>query len=65
MNPVQAIRKVAQIEARLQAKPTQRTVPPKPPTRVAGKSEAVNDPSKMSTEDFIAWRNKQIQSNSR
>ena len=65
MTPIQAIRKVAQLEARLQQKPTQRTVPPKPPTRVAGNSEAVKDPSKMSTNEFIAWRNKQVQSNSR
>lgn len=62
LNPVQAIRKVAQIEAQLAAKPMTKTVPPRPPTRVSGNSEAVKDPNKMTTEEWIEWRNRQIQS---
>jgi len=65
LTPIQAVRKVAQIEGRLSQKPTSRSVPPKPPTRVSGNSEAVKDPTKMSTDEFMAWRNKQVQSNSR
>jgi len=65
LTPIQAVRKVAQIEGRLGQKPTSRSVPPKPPTRVSGNSEAVKDPTKMSTDEFMAWRNKQVQSNSR
>ena len=64
MNPIQAIRKVAQIENKFQPKQS-RSIPPKPPTRVSGNSEAVKDPSKMSTEEFIAWRNQSIQSRQR
>ena len=59
LTPVQAIRKVAQIEGKLNSRPQTKSVPPKPPTRVAGNSEAVQDPSKMSTEEFMAWRNRQ------
>lgn len=62
MSPVQAIRKVAQIEGRLAQRPTSKTVPPRPPTRVSGNSEAVQDPNKMSTAEWMEWRNKQIQS---
>ena len=61
MNPVQAIRKVAQIEQMLSAKggPAGKP-PPKPPTKLKGNSEAVRNPADMSTEEYIAWRNKTL-----
>ena len=58
MNPVQAIRRVAQIEANLAKKPMNAAPPPKPPSKVSGNSGAVKDPSKMSMAEFMAWRNK-------
>lgn len=61
LDPVSAIRKVAQIEARLSAKPVaSQKAPPKPPSRVKGNSEAVSDPSKMSTDEWMEWRNRQL-----
>lgn len=59
MSPVQAVKRVAQIEAQLNNKPVSHKSPPKPPSRVSGNSEAVKDPSKMSTEEWMAWRNAQ------
>lgn len=60
MNPVQAIRKVAQIEATLAAKPVPGAVPPAPPTTLSGKNDAVQDPHKMTTAEWMEWRNKQV-----
>lgn len=61
MSPVQAIRKVAQLEARLTAKPAApRNVPPAPPSKAKGAAEAVKDPSRMSTAEWMEWRNKQL-----
>lgn len=60
MNPVQAIRKVAQIEASLAAKPMPSPVAPAPPTTLSGKADAVKDPSKMTTDEWMEWRNQQV-----
>jgi len=60
MTPVQAIKRVAQIEAQLNNKPVTSRQPPKPPSRVSGNSEAVKDPSKMTTSEWMAWRNAQV-----
>jgi chromosome segregation ATPase len=59
MSPVQAVKRVAQIEAQLNNKPVSQKSPPKPPSRVSGNSEAVKDPRKMSTDEWMAWRNAQ------
>jgi hypothetical protein len=61
LNPVQAIRKVAQIEAKLAAKPVASKQPPAPPSKAKGSAEAVKDSSKMSTAEWMAWRNSNIQ----
>lgn len=62
MSPVQAIKKVAQIEAQLASKPIKSHSLPKPPSKVSGNSESVKDPEKMSVDDWLKWRNNQIQS---
>lgn len=59
LTPIQAIRKVAQIEAKFGEK-RKPNVPPPPPSRVSGNSEAVQDPQKMSTSEWMEWRNRQI-----
>lgn len=61
LNPVQAIRKVAKIEQMLTAKggPAGKS-PPKPPTKLKGNSEAVKNPADMSTDEYIAWRNRTL-----
>ena len=63
MNPVQAIKAVAQLEAKLSEAPRKAgSAPPRPPTRVKGKAESVTDPSKLSTEDWMEWRQRQLNS---
>ena len=59
MSPVQAIREVAKLELMLgQGKPQNPTPPPPPPaTDIRGKSDVSVNPAKMTTEDYIAWRN--------
>lgn len=60
MNPVQAVRKVAQIEAKLASKPAKSVSPGKPPTRLRGNSDTAKDPEKMTTSEWLEWRNAQI-----
>lgn len=61
MSPVKAIREIARIEQLVTAKaPATTKVAPKPPARVKGNSEAVKDPNKMSTDEWMAWRNRQL-----
>ena len=60
MTPIQAIRKVAEIEGRLAAKPAPTNLPPKPPSKLGGQSNAVTDPTKMSTAEFMKWREAQL-----
>lgn len=62
MNPVQAIKTVAAIENKLAAKPQVSRMPPRPPTKLTGNSEAVKDPEKMSTDEWLAWRRGQLAS---
>ncbi len=61
MSPVQAIREVALLEAKLGNGAPQSPKPPPPPpaTDIRGKSDVRADPRKMSTEQYIAWRNEQ------
>lgn len=64
MTPTQAVREVTLIEAKLKAAPPREVRnPPKPPSTVGGSgAEAMKDPDKMTTEEWLAWRNRQIQS---
>lgn len=64
MGPLQAAREITLLEARLKAAPPQQVrTPPKPPSTVTeGTSEAVTDPSKMTTEQWMKWRNAKLQS---
>ena len=66
LTPNQAIRKVASLEAQLMKKPSAApSVPPKPVTKVRGRNDAGKDPSKMSTEEFIRWRNANVEKHKR
>ena len=63
MTPVQAIREVAKLEYMLgQGKPQNPNTPPPPPpaTDIRGTSDVSVNPTKMSTEEYIAWRNEQM-----
>lgn len=62
MNPVQAVKQVARIEAQLASKPAKSHSLPKPPTKVSGNSESAKDPEKMSVDEWLTWRNHQIKS---
>lgn len=58
MSPSQAIRKMATIEASLTAAPPTATrMPPKPPSTLKGTADVSKDPSKMSTAEWMKWRN--------
>lgn len=62
MTPVQAIKEVARIEAKLAKKPMQAGQrPPAPPTTLKGNSEAAPNPQKMTTSEWMAWRTRQLQ----
>jgi len=59
MSPLAAVRAIAKLEAKFEAKTqTNPNTPPPPPSRVKGKGGAEKDPSKMSIDEFMAWRNK-------
>lgn len=60
MSPVQAIKHVAKLEGQLSAKPKASNPLPKPPSKVSGNSEAAPNPQKMSTAEWMEWRNAQI-----
>lgn len=56
MSPVQAVKEIARLEDKLSAKAKSVTQAPEPATSVKGKTEAVKDPQKMTTEEWMAWR---------
>lgn len=59
-SPAMVYRMMAKYEQEADApKPVKQTAKPKPPTPVKGKSVTKSDPAKMSTEEYVAWRNKQ------
>lgn len=61
MDPVKAIKAVAKLESQVTAKPLKASNPlPKPPSKLAGNSEAAKDPSKMTTAEWMEWRNSQV-----
>ena len=63
MTPVQAIREVAKLEVMLaQGRPQNpnNRPPPPPATDIRGTSDVSVNPSKMTTEQYIKWRNEQI-----
>ena len=60
MSPMQAIKRVTQLEAMVAKQPPGTAqVAPRPPSTLKGSAGAVKDPSKMSTDDWMKWRNKQ------
>lgn len=60
MSPVQAIRKVVEIEGRMKRSAAAKKPPPPPPSTVGGAAEVRQDPQKMSTEEWMAWRRSQM-----
>jgi hypothetical protein len=60
MSPVKAIKEIAKLESKLQAKPATTTKAPPPPTDISGKAEATSGPPKDINE-WMRWRAQQLQ----
>lgn len=63
MSPTQAAREFGKLEARLSVQAAKRavsTAPPPPPKMSAVEPEIEKDPDKMSTNDWLKWREKQL-----
>ncbi len=61
LSPYQQVRELTLLEARLTAKPEpKQTSAPEPISPVGGNQPAQADPSKMSIEEWMNWRNSQI-----
>ena len=59
--PVQAARELGKLEAKLSApKPVATKAPPPPPRIEATEPAVEKDPDKMSDEEWLKWRNKQV-----
>lgn len=60
LDPVSTIRKVAELELSLKAKPAAKpTPPPPPPSKVQGKGPAVKPIEKMSMAEYVEYRRQQ------
>lgn len=58
LDPVSTLREVFKLEQKFERQPQSSTAPPPaPPSKLSGVSEQAKDPRKMTTEEFIAWRN--------
>jgi hypothetical protein len=63
LNPVAAARELGRIEATLTTpQPKKTTQAPEPPKTVAGKDTATKDMERMSTDEWMKFRNKQVRS---
>lgn len=62
MSPIQAVRAITAIESKFASKPKETRIPPKPPSRVSGNSEATVNPDDLPVDEWIKWRNKQVHS---
>ena len=62
MGPIQAVREITAIESKFNARPVETRVPPKPPSKVSGNSEATVNPDDLPVDEWIKWRNKQVHS---
>lgn len=60
MTPVQVGKRMAELEAMVRPAKPSKPPPPRPPSTVSGASEATPDPSKMSTQEWMAWRNSNL-----
>lgn len=60
MSPIQAVKEIARIEAKLSKPAKKLTQAPPPPSQVTGKAESVKDPTNMSIEEWMSWRNSQV-----
>lgn len=66
--PIQAARELGRLEAKLaepKPKPVVTKAPPPPPKIEASEPEAERDPDKMSVDEWLKWRNKQLRRGSR
>jgi len=61
MSPIRAVKEVAKLESKLSPsnKPAI-TAAPEPPSKVTGTSTTSTDPDKMTTTEWMAWRNAQL-----
>lgn len=61
LSPVQAIMEIARLESKFTSKPTPTTsAPPPPPSDLKGRAEAITDPEKMTTAEWMEWRRSQL-----
>lgn len=60
MSPIEAVRAIARLEAKLTATPKTTTNAPPPPSQVSGKTESVINEDKLSTADWMKRRRSQI-----
>lgn len=58
LDPISAVREIAKLETRLSVKKTTTAPPPIP--SIGGTERAEPDPDKMSTEEWMRWRDKQL-----
>jgi arylsulfatase A-like enzyme len=61
LTPVQAVREITKLEIKLSSKPSPSTEQVPTPSEVGGTAESVKDRSKMSTADWMKWRNDSLQ----
>lgn len=57
LSPLQAIKEVARIEMTIKGQSKSASAPPPPPTKVTSHGETEVNPAKMTTDEYIAWRN--------
>ena len=63
LTPIQAIKKVAQLEQKFSAKPKSTSRLPSPPGKIeGGPSGTGGDPERMTTSEWMEWRRKQLYS---
>lgn len=60
LSPVQVGKRMAELEAMVRPAKPSKPPPPRPPSTVGGVSEATPDPSKMSTQEWMEWRNSKL-----
>jgi len=61
LSPIRAVKEVARLEAKLSAKPAAPAAPITPPSTVKPRAESVKDPDSMGVDEWMEYRNSQIQ----
>jgi hypothetical protein len=60
LSPLGQVREIGRLEAAIEAGKLVSSAPPPPATLNSGKSGSTNDPARMSYDEFVAWRRKDI-----